>query len=122
MPDVSRECIRDTLLLKRQFGKHIPGLYRAIYNLGIQNLRSGQLAPHSEQKMRAGRFLDRQNLMRAAPEIVVVVRGGRVEEVRSTNPYTGIYVADYDFDHEDRMDELNDAEERGNAPDMHIVY
>lgn len=43
MPDVSRECIRDTLLLKRHFGKHIPGFYRTIYNLGIQNLRRGQL-------------------------------------------------------------------------------
>ena len=122
MPDISRECIRDTLLLKRQFGKNIPGPYRAIYTLGVQNLRRGQLAPHAEQKMRAGRFLDRQNRMRAAPEIVIAVRGGRVEEVRSTNPYTIVYIADYDDDREDQLEKLYDAEERGNAPDMHIVY
>ena len=122
MSDVSRECIRDTLLLKRLFGKHIPTLYRPIYNLGAQNLRRGQLAPHIEKKMLAGRFLDRQNLMRAAPEIVIVVRGGHVEEVRSTNPYTRVYIADYDDDREDQLEKLYDAEERGSAPDMHVIY
>ena len=122
MPDVSRECIRDTLLLKRHLGKHIPGFYRAIYNLGIQNLRRGQLAPHIERKMRAGRFLDRQNLMRAAPEIVIVIRGGRVEAVRSTNPYTHVYIADYDNDRENQLEKLYNAEERGSASDMHVIY
>ena len=122
MSDVSRESIRDTLLLKRHFGKHIPGFYRSIYNLGIQNLRRGQLAPHIEKKMLAGRFLDRQNLMRAAPEIVIVVRGGRVDEVRSTNPYTRVYIADYDEDREDQLEKLYDAEERGSASDMHVIY
>lgn len=117
MPDVSRECIRDTLLLKRNLGKHIPASYRSIYNLGVQNLRRGQLAPHVEQKM-----LDRQNLMRAAPEIVIVVRGGHVEEVRSTNPYTRVYIADYDDGREDQLEKLYDAEERGSAPDMHVIY
>lgn len=72
--------------------------------------------------MLAGRFLDRQNLMRAAPEIVIVVRGGRVEEVRSTNPYTRVYIADYDEDHKDHLEKLYDAEERGNASDMHVIY
>ena len=60
----------------------------------------------------------------AAPEIVITVRGGLVQEVRSTNPYTTVYVADYDVDHEDPDEEtrLCDAEERGNQPDMHVVY
>jgi len=122
MPDVSRECIRDTLLLKRNLGKHIPASYRSIYNLGVQNLRRGQLAPHVEQKMLASRFLDRQNLMRAAPEIVIVVRGGHVEEVRSTNPYTRVYIADYDDGREDQLEKLYDAEECGSASDMHVIY
>lgn len=122
MPDVSRESIRDTLLLKRHFGKHIPASYRPIYNLGVQNLRRGQLAPYVEKKMLAGRFLDRQNLMRAAPEIVIVVRGGRVEEVRSTNPYARVYIADYDEDRDDQLEKLYDAEERGSASDMHVIY
>ena len=121
MPDALRKYIRDTLLLKRHFGKHIPGFYRAIYNLGIQNLRRGQLAPHIERKMLAGRFLDRQNLMRAAPEIVIVVRDRHVEEVRSTTPYTHVYIADYDNDREDQLDKLYNAEERGSASDMHVV-
>ena len=114
MPDVSRECIRDTLLLKRNLGKHIPASYRSIYNLGVQNLRRGQLAPHIEKKMLAIRFLDRQNL--------IVVRGGHVEEVRSTNPYTHVYIADYDDGREDQLEKLYDAEERGSAPDMHVIY
>ena len=122
MPDVSRECIRDTLLLKRNLGKHIPASFRSIYNLGVQNLRRGQLAPHVEQKMLASRFLDRQNLMRAAPEIVIVVRGGHVEEVRSTNPYTRVYIADYDDGREDQLEKLYDAEECGSASDMHVIY
>lgn len=122
MPDVSRECIRDTLLLKRHFGKHIPASYRPIYNLSVENLRRGQLAPHVEKKMLAGRFLDRQNLMRAAPEIVIVVRGGRVKAVRSTNPYTHVYIADYGSAHEDQLEKLYDAEERGSAANIHIIY
>ena len=61
---------------------------------------------------------------RAAPEIVIVVRGGVVVEVCSTNPYTIIYLADYDTDvcEGDHFDKLNTAEERSNAPDMHIVF
>ena len=60
--------------------------------------------------------------MRAAPEIVIVVRGGHVEEVRSTNPYTRVYIADYDDGREDQLEKLYDAEERGSAPDMHVIY
>ena len=124
MPDVSRECIRDTLLLKRQFGKIMPSWVRAIYNVGVQNLRRGQLVPYVETKLTANRYLDKRNLKRVAPEIVIVVRGGLVQEVRSTNPYTLVWIADYDTDGSDTIEEqrLSEAEERGNEPDMHIVY
>lgn len=52
------------------------------------------------------------------------IRGGLIQEVRSTNPYTTVYIADYDAGHEDPDEEarLCDAEERGNQPDMHVVY
>ncbi len=123
MPDVSRECIRDTLLLKRRFGKAVPRDIRPLYNLGVQNLRRGQLAPHIET-MTANRYLNKHNLKRAAPEIIIVVRRGMVEEVRSTNRYTSVVVADYDLAHNapDQDELLCEAEERGSQPDMHIVY
>lgn len=59
-----------------------------------------------------------------APVIVVVVRGGLVQEVRSTNPYTQLFIADYDTDGCDasQLQQLKDAAERGNQPDMHVVY
>lgn len=124
MSNVSRECIRDTLMVKRRFGKAVPHDIRPLYNLGVQNLRCGQLAPYVETKLTANRYLEKYNLKRVAPEIIIVVRGGMVEEVRSTNRYTSVLVADYDRDHDDPdQDELLcEAEERGNQPDMHIVY
>ena len=124
MPEVSRECIRDTLLAKRQLGKHMTGIIRKVYNAGVQNLRAGQLSPHVEEKMRANRYLDMQKLKRAAPEIVITVRGGLVQEVRATNPHTRVWIADYDTDHDDADEEqrLSDAKERADEPDMHIVY
>lgn len=124
MANVSRECIRDTILAKRECGKTMNGLTRQIYNIGIRNLRSGQLSPYVEKKMRANRYLDMQTSKRAAPAIVVVIRGGLVQEVRSTNPYTTVYIADYDADHEDPEEEarLCDAEERGIQSDMSVVY
>lgn len=124
MSEVSRECIRDTLLAKRQCREQLTGFIRQVYNLGVRNLRAGQLAPHVETRMRSNRYLNMQALKRAAPEIVITVRGGLVQEVRSTNPYTTVCVADYDADHEDPDEEarLCDAEERGNQPDMHVVY
>jgi hypothetical protein len=124
MYEVSRECIRDTLLAKRQCREQLTGFIRQVYNLGVRNLRAGQLAPHVETRMRANRYLDMQMVKRAAPEIVITLRGGLVQEVRSTNPYTTVYVADYDTDHEDSDEEarLSDAEERGNQPDMHVIY
>lgn len=124
MPEVSRECIRDTLLAKRECSEQLTGFIRQIYNLSVHNLRSGQLAPHVESKMRANRYLDMQALEHAAPEIVITVRGGMVQEVRSTNPFTRVWVADYDTNHDDEEEErfLNDAEERANEPDMHVIY
>ena len=124
MSEVSRECVRDTLLAKRQLGKHMTGIIRQVYNAGVQNLRAGQLSPHVEEKMRANRYLDMQALKHAAPEIVITVRGGMVREVRSTNPFTQVWVADYDTDHDDEEEErfLSDAEERANEPDMHVIY
>ena len=124
MPDISRECIRATLLAKRECREKLSGFIRQVYNIGIRNLRSGQLAPHVEKKMRANRYLDMQTLKRAAPEIVVVVRGGLVQEVRSTNPYTQIWIADYDTDgcDNDSLQQLSDAEERGIASDMYTIY
>ena len=124
MANVSRECIRDTLLAKRECRDLLNGFVRQVYNLGIRNLRSDQLAPYIEKKMRANRYLDMQVLKRAAPEIVVVVRGGLVREVRSTNPYTTVYIANYDIscDYPEEDVRLSDAEERGNQSDMNLVY
>ena len=106
MPDISRECIRDTLLAKRECREKLSGFIRQVY------------------KMRANRYLDMQTLKRAAPVIVVVVRGGLVQEVRSTNPYTQIWIADYDTDgcDNDSLQQLSDAEERGIASDMYTIY
>ncbi len=124
MAKLSRECIRDTLLAKRQCRGQLTGFIRQVYNLGICNLRAGQLAPYVETKMLPNRYLDMQTVKRAAPDIVITVRGGLVQEVRSSNPYTRIYLADYDIRHDDPDEEacLSEAEERGIAPDMHIVY
>lgn len=124
MAKLSRECIRDTLLAKRQCREQLTGFVRQVYNLGICNLRAGQLAPHVETKMLSNRYLNMQATKRAAPDIVITVRGGLVQEVRSTNPYTTVYIADYDIHHDDPDEEcaLSEAEERGIAPDMHVVY
>ena len=119
---LSRECIGDTLLLKRLCPDKMTGLALALYNLNIQTLRRGQLAPYVETKMLPNRFLDIQAQKRAAPDIVITVRGGMVQEVRSTNPYTTVYIADYDTDSPDENAATEDAEERGMWSDMHIVY
>ena len=119
---LSRECIRDTLLMKRLCPEKMVGLALSLYNLNVQMLRRGQLAPHVETKMLSGHYLEKQRLKRAAPDIVITVRGGLVQEVRSSNPYTTVYIADYDLDSPEENAATEDAEERGNWPDMHIVY
>ena len=94
---LSRECIRDTLMAKRtgifSFGGPLP----AICAHTLRMLRETQLAPHKEQKMTTGRYLKQQQEKQAAPEIVIVIRGGMVEDVFSTNPNTLVYIADYDL-------------------------
>ena len=119
---LSRNCIWDTLLMKRLCPEKMVGLALSLYNLNVQTLRRGQLAPHVETKMLSGRYLEKQRLKRAAPDIVITVRGGLVQEVRSSNPYTTVYIADYDLDSPEENAATEDAEERGNWPDMHIVY
>ena len=119
---LSRACIRDTLLMKRLCPEKMTGLALSLYNLNVQTLRRHQLAPYVETKMRPHRYLDLQVQKRNAPDIVITVRGGLVQEVRSTNPYTTIYVADYDMDSPDEIAATEDAEERGMLPDMHIAY
>ena len=106
---LSRACIQDTLLMKRLCPEK-------------QTLRRGQLAPHVEKKMLPNRYLEKQRLKRVAPDIVITVRGGLVQEVRSTNPFTTVYIADYDLDSPDENAATEDAEERGNWSDMHTVY
>ena len=119
---LSRNCIRDTLLMKRLCPEKMVGLALSLYNLNVQTLRRGQLAPHVETKMLPGRYLEKQRLKRVAPDIVITVRGGLVQEVRSSNPYTTVYIADYDLDSPEENAATEDAEERGNWPDMHVVY
>lgn len=119
---MSRACIRDTLLMKRLCPEKMTGLALGLYKLNIQELRRGQLAPHVETKMLANRFLEMQRQKRVAPDIVITVRGWMVQEVRSTNPFTTVYIADYDLDSPEENAATEVAEERGMLPDMHIVY
>ena len=119
---LSRACIRDTLLLKRLCPEKMTGLALSLYNLNIQTLRRNQLAPYAETRMRPHRFLDLQAQKRNAPDIVITVRGGLVQEVRSTNPYTTVYIADYDMDSPDEIAAAAEARERAMLPDIHIVY
>ncbi len=121
---LSRECIHDTLMYKRDKAQWQRLRFAtSLYNINIRLLRAGQLAPYTEI-MQANRYGKRMALKRSAPEVVIVVRGGLVQSVRSTNPYTTVYIADYDRDHDDPDEEavLNDAEERASASDMHDVF
>lgn len=124
MAKLSRQCIHDTLAYKRNHFLPECQLTQCLYVVNIRNLRLSQLAPYQETRWRKNRFLEMQRLKRSASEIVITVRGGLVQEVRSTNPYTKIYIADYDIHHDDLDEEyaLSEAEERGIASDMHIVY
>ncbi len=121
---LSRECIRDTLMYKRDKAQwKQSGLARSLYVRNIRMLRAGQLAPQTDS-LQADRYGKRLALKQAAADIVIVVRGGLVQSVRSTNPFTRVYVADYDGEHDSPDEEamLNDAEERGNASDMYTVF
>ena len=119
---LSRACIRDTLMMKREHLLTRSGLGRALYSSNIRALRETQLAPY-EETMTAGRYLAKQTLKRMPHDVVIVVRRGFVEEVRSNNPFLSVYIADYDSDDPDRdTTDLEEAEERGTMPDMHIIY
>ena len=120
--ELSRDCIRDTYLYKREAGKRMNGFALACYRINMGILRSGQLAPYIETKMRKNRILDLQRIKREAPDLVIVIRDGMVEEVRSTNPYTQIYIADYDCNDAGDTSTTEEAEERAMMLDMHIVY
>lgn len=119
--NLSRECIRDTQQSKRDGSYKQSGLALALYNANIRALRATQLAPYSEV-MRAGRYMQTLLMKRTAPDIVVVIRGGLVQEVRSTNPFTSVMIANYDRNDSDYQDTLEEAEERAAQHDMHIVY
>lgn len=122
-PDLSRDCIRDTLLVKRDGAlKSMPSL-RTLYAFSIRRLRETQLAPYHEP-WHENRILDMQTAKEHPPEIIIFVRCGRVEEVFSTNPNTLVEIADYDCDWDDKehLEALQEAEERINQPDMHSVY
>ena len=121
-PNLSRECIRDTLLSKRNGAYQTTTLAYALYNRNVEILRKGQLAPHREKKM-PGRILAMQQRKRF-PQVIIFVRDGRVEEVFSSNPNICVDVADYDFDYDDpdRDAGLRELEERAQQPDMHLIY
>ena len=120
---LSRECIRDTLLCKRNGAYQTTTLAYALYNRNVSILRKGQLAPYRERKMAAGRILAMQQRKRS-PKIIIFVRGGRVDKVYCSHPDAYVDVADYDFDYDDPDHDarLREMEERAQQPDMHLIY
>lgn len=120
--NLSRACIRDTMMMKRERLLKKSGLGRVLYSCNIRALRATRLAPYQEP-MTAGRYLAKQELKRMPHDVVIVVRGGCVREVRSNNPFLSVYIADYDGSGLDcDLLERAEAEERGSMPDMHVVY
>lgn len=73
---LSRECVRDTLLVKRNYGKHIPvGLVRALYSNTVRRLRDTVLKPYTETVLVPGRYLALQKEKRCGePEWFGMVR------------------------------------------------
>lgn len=120
LQDLSRECIRDTIMYKRDPEQWRNADFRALYSSTIQRLRAGQLAPHKENRLIAGRYLKMQTEKRSADEIIIFVCAGHVSKVVSTNPYTRVVVADYGFAANDLA--LGEAEDRADRNDMHIVF
>lgn len=114
--ELSRECIRDTLLAKRVYGKRINRMIGPLYNHTIVRLRQAQLAPYIEKAMRTHRILEMQDAKHHAPEVVVVMRGGVIAEVRSTNPFTAVVIDDQG------ECGLGTAQESAATPGMYEVY
>lgn len=120
MPDqhvLSRSCIRDTLLAKKNGAYRTSGLALSLYVVNIRLLRRTQLAPCKESAQPL-RYLRLSEQKEAAPELIIVLRGGRIEKVQSTNPYVKAYVADYDHP----SDSLDGAEEIAARLHMHTIY
>lgn len=57
-------------------------------------------------------------------EIVIYVEGGMVQGVMSTDPNLKVWIADRDDEcaTDEQLEWLEEAEERGNQPDMTAVY
>lgn len=119
---LSRECIRDTYLAKRQTHGKLDGLILGVYNQNMRILREGQLRPYTERKMLPNRFLARQFRKRYPADVVIYVRGGLVQEVRSNDPYLDVTVVDYDETDADRLEDLGEAEKVGEQDGMRVVY
>ena len=114
--ELSRECIRDTLLAKRVYGKRINRMIGPLYNHTIVRLRQAQLVPYIEKEMRTNRILEMLDAKRHAPKVVVVMRGGVIAEVRSTNPFTAVVIDDQgEYNH-------GTAQESAATPGMYEVY
>lgn len=113
---LSRSCIHDTLLSKRNGSYMSSGLAHSLYVVTIQSLRATQLAP-CEKILQPLRFLHLYQQKKSAPEIAVIVHNGSVVKVCSTNPYTTVWVADYD-----RVpDVMDEADERITQLCMHTI-
>ena len=120
MPDqrfLSRSCIRDTLLAKKNGAYRSSGLALSLYVANIRLLRSTQLAPCKESAHPL-RYLHLAEQKKAAPELIIVLRGGQIDKVQSTNPYVKAYVADYDHP----SDSLDESEEIAARLHMHTIY
>ena len=114
--ELSRECIRDTLLAKRTYGKRINRMIAPLYNHTIVRLRQAQLAPYIEKEMRTNRILEMLDAKRHAPEVMIVVRGGVIASVCSTNPFTAVVIDDKgEYNH-------GTAQESAATPGMYKVY
>lgn len=114
---LSRSCIHDTLHSKRNGSYTSSGLAHSLYAVTIKSLRATQLAPCTET-LQPLRYLHMYQQKKAAPQIAVVVRGGRVVEVRSSNPYTTVWVADYDR----ASDVMDEADAHIAQVHMHTIY
>ena len=119
---LSRDCIRDTYLAKRRAKGKLDGLILSVYNENMRILRSGQLRPYTERKMLANRFLAKQFRKKYPADVVIYVRGGLVQEVRSNDPYLDVTVVDYDERDEDRLDDIEEAEVAEERDNMRVVY
>lgn len=120
MPDqqvLSRSCIRDTLLAKKSGAYRTSVLALSLYVANIRRLRSTQLSPCKESAQPL-RYLRLAEQKKAAPELIIVLRGGQIDKVQSTNPYVKAHVADYDHP----SDSLDEAEEIAARLHMHTIY